>query len=106
MHYDSRAGKVLPAIPLGIVARVGSVGGQRLGLPLALVRADPVDPSVAAHERALVKRAVALAEDEDALVLDAGFGVRLLQEAGATAYVVRVAKNATARRASPPPYPG
>lgn len=106
VHYDSRAGKALPAIPLGIVAQVGSVGEQRLGLPLALVRADPAEPSVAAHERALVQRAVAVAGPEDALVLDAGFGVRLLQQAGATAYVVRLAKNATARRATPPPYPG
>jgi hypothetical protein len=106
MHYDSRAGKALPAIPLGIVARVGSVGEQRLGLPLALVRADPADPSPAAHERALVRQAVGVAGPEGALVLDAGFGVRLLQEAGAAAYVVRLAKNATARRASPPPYAG
>src|SRR3954469_15021524 len=36
-HYDRRAGKALPAIPLGIVARVGSVVGQRLGVLVALV---------------------------------------------------------------------
>src|SRR5438045_1355974 len=36
-HYDGRAGTALPAIPVGLVARVGSVGTQRLGLPLALV---------------------------------------------------------------------
>jgi len=106
VHYDPRAGKALPAIPLGIVARVGSVGEQRLGLPLALVRADPADPSVGAHERALVQRAMAVAGSADALVLDAGFGVRVLQAAGASAYVVRAAKNVTARRASPPPYSG
>jgi hypothetical protein len=106
VHYDGRAGKALPAIPLGIVGRVGSVGEQRLGLPLALVRADLAEPSVAAHARALVQRAVAVAQSEDALVLDAGFGVRGLQEAGATAYVVREGKNVTARRASPPPYAG
>src|SRR5688572_1114751 len=35
-HYDGRAGKALPAIPVGMVARIGSVGTQRLGLPLAL----------------------------------------------------------------------
>ena len=39
-HYHGPAGKALPAIPVGIVARVGSVGTQRLGLPLAFVRAD------------------------------------------------------------------
>ncbi len=39
-------------------------------------------------------------------MLDAGFGVALVQEAGATRYVVRVARNATFRRATPPPYGG
>ena len=105
-HYDSRAGKVLPAIPIGLVARVGSVGGQRLALPLAFVRADRADPSEAAQARALVQAAVALLGAGDALVLDAGFGVRLLQEVGATRYVVREAKNVTARRAQLPAYPG
>jgi hypothetical protein len=105
-HYDGRAGKALPAIPVGIVARVGSVGGQRLGLPLALVRAAPADPSPAAHERALVRAAVAALDARDVPVLDAGFGVRRLQEAGATVYVVREARNVTARRAQPPAYSG
>src|SRR6266508_6078423 len=90
-HYHSVAGKALPAMPVGIVARVGSVGTQRLGLPLALVRADPAEPSPAAHNRALVREAVAGAGADDAVVVDGGFGVRLLQEAGATAFVARVA---------------
>jgi len=105
-HYDSRAGKALPAIVVGIVARVGSVGDQRLGLPVVLVRADPADPSAEAHEGALVKQAVAAAKPGDALVLDRGFGVRLLQEQGATAYAARLAKNFTARRVQPPAYKG
>lgn len=105
-HYHGPAGKALPAIPVGIVARVGSVGTQRLGLPLALVRADSTDPSTAAHERALVRAAVEAAADRDVLVLDAGFEIRQLQEAKATRYVVRAAKNVTGRRATPPAYPG
>jgi hypothetical protein len=105
-HYDGRAGKALPAIPVGIVARVGSIGPQRLGLPLAFVRADEADPSTAAHERALVRAAVQAMADGDAAVLDAGFEIRQLQEAGATRYVVRAPKNVTARRAVLPAYPG
>lgn len=105
-HYHGPAGKALPAIPIGIVARVGSVGTQRLGLPLALVRADPKDPSTAAHERALVRAAVQAAIGQDVLVFDAGFELRQLQEAGATRYVVRAAKNVTARRAELADYPG
>jgi hypothetical protein len=105
-HYDGRAGKALPAIPVGIVARVGSIGSQRLGLPLALVRADPADPSTVAHARALVRAAVAALAAHDALVLDAGFEIRQLQDAGATRYVVRAAKNVTGRRADLAAYPG
>lgn len=105
-HYDGRAGKALPAIPVGIVARVGSVGTQRLGLPLALVRADEADPSVAAHERALLKAAVQAVADDDALVCDAGFAIRHLQAVGARRYVVRAAKNVTGRRAELAAYPG
>src|SRR5215218_4848720 len=43
-HYNAEAGKALPAIPLGLVVRVGSAAGQRVGVPLALVRA-PVGES-------------------------------------------------------------
>lgn len=105
-HYDGRAGKALPAIPVGIVARVGSVGTPRLGLPLALVRADAAEPSPAAHERALLRTAVQAMVDADTLVLDAGFEIRQLQEVGATRYVVRAAKNVTGRRADLAAYPG
>jgi hypothetical protein len=33
-HYCAQAGKALLAIPLGLTARVGSVGSQRLAIPL------------------------------------------------------------------------
>lgn len=105
-HYHGPAGRALPAIPVGIAARVGRVGTQRLGLPLAFVRANDADPSPAAHTRALLRAAVQAATDDDALVCDAGFEIRQLQEAGATAYVVRAAKNVTGRRAALAEYPG
>ena len=79
-HDHGPAVKALPAIPVGIVARVGSVGTQRLGVPLALVRADAADPGTAAHERALLVAAVQATTDDDILVCDAGFEIRQLQE--------------------------
>ena len=57
-HYSTTAGKALPAIPLGIIARIGSVGQQRFGLLRGLVRADPADPSPSAHRRVLLTQAV------------------------------------------------
>src|SRR5947209_11890380 len=56
-HYHGVAGKALPAIPLGLIAGVGSLGPQRLPLPRAFVRADPTDPSPHTHERRLVGEA-------------------------------------------------
>jgi hypothetical protein len=105
-HYDATAGKALPAIPVGLIARVGEAAGQRLGLPLALVRAAPHTSSTGAHTRRLVQTAVAVAAADDVLVFDRGFPVSLLQDAHATAYVARLPKNFTARRARPPAYAG
>ena len=105
-HYHAEAGKALPAIPVGLVARVGAVGGQRVPLPLALVPAPASDPGLASHARALVQAAVRQCAPDDVLVLDAGFSPALLQEVGVARFVVRLAKHATFRRASPPPYRG
>jgi hypothetical protein len=105
-HYSAEAGKALPAIPVGIIARVGSVARQRFGLPLGLVRADPDDPSPSAHRRALLKRAVQLQAADDVLVMDREFTVAQVQAAGATVWVTRLLKSVTARRADPPPYAG
>ena len=105
-HYSTTAGKALPAIPVGIIARVGSVAAQRFGVPLGLVRADPADPSPRAHRRAVLTRAVELQASADVLVTDREFTVSQLQAVGATVWVPRLLKNVTARRAEPPPYPG
>lgn len=72
-HYHAQAGTALPAIPLGLVARVGTVGDQRLGQPVALVRAAVDDPRPTTQTRVLVRTAVAHCGPHDALVLDAGF---------------------------------
>jgi hypothetical protein len=105
-HCHGSAGRALPAIPVGIVARVGSVGTQRLGLMLAVVRAVDGDPRPVAQALALARAAIQAATDRDVLVFDAGFELRQLQEAGATRYLVRAAKNVTARRAVLPDYAG
>lgn len=105
-HYSAVAGKALPAIPLGVVARVGSVHGHRLGVPVAIVRAEPSDPSPSAHNRRLIRQAVAVCRPDDAVVTDRGFSVRLLQDEHVPAWVARLPKNFTGRRAMPPAYRG
>lgn len=105
-HYLSSAGKALPAIPLGILVRVGAVGRQRLALPLRLVRADPADPREAALQRRLLATAAALLAPEEVLLFDAGFPLTQVLAAGVRRFLGRGAKNFTARRATRPAYAG
>lgn len=105
-HYHSGAGKALPAIPLGIAARVGGVGEQRLAIPCVLLRADPKEPSEAALQRRLLTAAGQALAEREVLVCDAGFPLTQLLEAGVPRFLVRGAKNFTARRAHLPQYPG
>jgi hypothetical protein len=105
-HYDAAAGRARPAIPLGVIARVGSVVGQRFGVLLALVRADPADPSGSAHLQALLAAVVERLAADEVAVTDREFTVALLVAAGVKAWVTRLRKNFTARRAAPPAYRG
>lgn len=105
-HYQSAVGQAVPAIPVGLVVRVGQVGGQRLALPLAFVRPDAADPADSVHQRRLVDEAVRRCAADEVLVLDAGFGLALLHAAGAARFVVRLARNSTFRRATPKAYGG
>jgi hypothetical protein len=105
-HYDAAAGQARPAIVLGLLARVGSVLGQRFGLPLELVRAEPADPSVGAHVQALLAAVVKRLAADEVAVTDREFTVAVLVAAGVKAWVTRLRKNFTARRATPPAYRG
>jgi hypothetical protein len=105
-HYCAEAGKALPAIRLGRVARVGSVGEQRWAQPVAWVRADPEDPSEPAHRQRLLQVAEARLSATEALVTDRGFPFAEVLAAGIERSVNRLPANFTARRADPPAYRG
>lgn len=105
-HYDAQADRALPAVVFGMVGRVGHVDEQRMALLTDLVRADLADPSeTALHTKLLKQVAFGLADDEMP-VFDAGFKIKALYEAGLTRFVVRLAKNFTARRNVLPAYSG
>lgn len=105
-HFHPPSGKALPAIPFGLIARVGTVASQRLALPLAVVRAKPRATHTAALHAETLRQAVARAEANDVLVVDRGLGVRALQHAQARQYVARGRCNFTAERLTAPVYAG
>ncbi len=65
-HYHARAGKALPAICLGVLAGVGSVEGQRLPLPRALVRTEPQGTGGKDLQARLLQEAGVLLRDAEA----------------------------------------
>jgi hypothetical protein len=101
-HYSAAAGKALPAIPLGIAARVGTVGTQRLAVPCLLVRGEATDTSEADLQTRLLQRVKEQLATDEAVVCDRGFPLRQLQVLGIPRYVVRAPVNFTARRAALP----
>jgi hypothetical protein len=105
-HYHSQADKALPAIPFGVVTRVGEVDGQRLAHLVEIVRADPHDPSEPALQRRALECANARRLPHEVLVLDRGFKIARVQAAGVQCYVARGQQNFTARRARPGDHPG
>jgi len=105
-HYHPAANRALPAVIFGITGQVGDLNGQRVALPRSFERVHPQDPKEDRLWREMLKSVKkTLAEDEIA-VLDAGVKIKLLQEIGITRYVVRLAKNFTARRNYLPEYSG
>jgi hypothetical protein len=105
-HDCAQAGKALPAIPLGIAARLGTGGTQRLALPCRLVRPDADDPRAAAVPRQLWQQTQALLAEDAVLVTERGFPLAQIQAAGIVRDVSRAPTNFTAQRASLPPYSG
>jgi hypothetical protein len=105
-HYDAEADKALPAVVFGMVGRVGRVGEQRMAVLTDLIRADLRDSSKTALQSKLLHQvAQHLAEDEMP-VLDAGFKLKALFQAGLERFVLRLATNFTARRNFLPEYEG
>ena len=101
-HYDAQAEKALPAVVFGMVGCVGHVGEQRMALLTDLIQADLANPSEVTLQTQLLQQvALGLTEDEMP-VLDAGFKLKALYEAGLSRFVARLAKNFTARRNSLP----
>jgi hypothetical protein len=105
-HHHPQAGKALPAVVLGLIGRVGSVVGQRVAVLTDLVRSDPDDPSEAKLQSNLVEKVAKDLKETEMPVFDAGFKIKELQAAELPRYVVRLAKNFTARRNTPAAYKG
>lgn len=93
--YVSDASKAVSAVPIGMIASVGEVNGQRMALLKNVVLTDLSINDGLEHKKQLYKQvATELAEDEIA-VFDAGFRLVEAVEANITSCLIRLATNCT-----------
>jgi len=119
-HYTSQADKALPAVVFGMVGATGSVGNTRLCLPRLLVEAKLGEIREADLQKRTVQLAANSLVEEEALIVDAGFSLAQVLalkgepakvgakscSPGTVPFVMRAAKNFTARKNALPPYKG
>jgi len=105
-HYHPQAGKALQAVEVGLIGRVGYVQQQRVTLLTDLIRGDLASASARTVPARLLERVAKTLASDGIAVLDAGFKIKAVQAAGVPRFIVRGAKNFTARRNILPPYKG
>jgi hypothetical protein len=105
-HYNSEAGKALPAVVFGMIGRVGRVGEQRMALLTDLIRADLQDGTKTVLQAKLLQQVAENLADDEMPVVDAGFKLKTLFQVDLERFILRLAKNFTARRNFLPDYEG
>jgi hypothetical protein len=103
-HYHPMANRALPAVIFGVVGQVGEINGQRIALPRTFERVHPKDPSEKRLWRDVLQQVKKTLAGDEIAVIDAGLKVSDVQEAKIEDYVLRLAKNFTARRNFLPEY--
>src|SRR5579871_3673857 len=105
-HFHAASDRALPAVSLGMVAAVGSVGTKRLALARVLLTPQEGEKSEKELRLRTLRRAAEGLAAQEVLIVDAEFEVSELKQAGVARFVARAAANFTAPRNYPPAYKG
>jgi hypothetical protein len=97
-HFDGRAGKALPALELGMIARLHGIGRRTLPCLVATTRSGD---TLTLLQQAKIQQAKQGAKG--VLLADRQVKMGHLHAADIHHFVVRAAVNLTARRSTPPP---
>ena len=88
---------------MDLVGVSGSLNGQRLAVPREILRVKSYDHSEKHLKIDLLEQVVRKLSSDEGAVMDAGFKINQVQQAGLKGYLLRLAKNFTARRNEPAP---
>ena len=93
--YVSDANRAVPAVPIGMIASVGEVNGQRVALLKDVVLADLSVNEGAEHKKQLYKQVATVLGKDEIAVFDAGFKLVEATEVDIERCLIRLAKNCT-----------
>ena len=98
VHFHPAAQRALPAINVGLWGEVGELNGQRLVLLRRIERANGKEVTEPLLWKVLLPRVARELKSDEIAVMDAGVKIAAVQAAGMTRYVLKQARNVTARR--------
>lgn len=104
--YHQLARRLLPSVSFAVVVQVGQVGAQRLPLLRQLLRGGNEVETEAALKQKMLSWACFHLGHREVLVCDAGVKLKQMQTADVARFVLRLARNCTARRNWLPPQSG
>jgi hypothetical protein len=93
--YVSDANRAVSAVPIGMIASVGAVNGQRVALLKNATIADLTINDEPSHKKKLYKLVAKGLDKDEIAVFDAGFGLAEATEANIQRCLIRLAKNCT-----------
>jgi hypothetical protein len=102
--FNGVANRALSGVGFGVVVDVGHVGEQRLPLLRRIVRIDGKDVSESELKKKTLNWVAEKLEEDEIAILDAGVKISQCQDAGIERFVLRLARNCTARRNFLPEY--
>jgi hypothetical protein len=97
-YFNGLAERLLKGVGLGIVVDVGHIDGHRLPLLRKILRAHPKDMSQDKLKEMILDWLARNLDDKEVAVFDAGAHISDMQTANVPRFVLRLAKNCTARR--------
>ena len=97
-YFNGIAERLLKGVGLGIVVDVGHIDGHRLPLLRKILRAHSKDRSQDKLKEIILEWLTRNLDDNEVAIFDAGAHISDMQTAGVPRFVLRSAKNCTARR--------
>lgn len=104
--FNSLAGRALRGVGFGLICEVGEIERERIPLLRRIIRMDAKDKSEKKLKEDTLEWVKHHLGEQEVAIIDAGVEISDMQRLGIGRYVIRMARNCTARRNYLPAYKG